>query len=251
MRRLAVAVLLLAGACGEDDGPSPAPLPRVMWVSSRWEWAAKEAAPGLTFRVELWTNGYVAQRAQDCVTLPRDLRVFVNDRPAEVIDPAGPQLGGLSGTEFRGCKRGGFAEAGPFTPEEARAVEVRVEEGGTVAVARLGSAVVEPRLGPVPAQVKLGDELVLPVFFDTYVTLGHAEITWQEGGATRRSASLVRSPDLRHVHLRMVGGPGPVQVTISGGYSETLNEIPMCQGFSNCELWRTPIVGPVSLEVVP
>jgi hypothetical protein len=254
MRRLAIALLLgsLLSAC-DDGGPAPAaPGPRTMWVSSRWEWASADAPPGLTVRVALWLERTTpAPRAEDCAKLPADLRVFVNDRAAEVVDAGGPQLGGLDGTEFRYCKNEGFAELGPFTPDEARALRVRVEEGGTVALAELGSGIVGPTPGPVPAQVKQGEELVLPVTFDDYLLLSHAELEWREGAATRRGASIVRHPDFRDVRLRMVGGPGPVQVTITGSYADATSQLPLCQGFTSCLLWKTALLGPITVEVLP
>jgi hypothetical protein len=244
--------LSLLAACGSDDGPAAAPPPisRSLEVSPRWEWSDVETGPGITVRVLLTlTQSFNRPGPQDCGVLPSDLRVLVNDRPATIVDPGGPLMGGLSGTEFRYCKHQGFLEAGPFTAAAVRDLRVRTEEGTTVSYAELGSLIRTAKLGAVPAQVKLGEALSLPVETEPYPFISHAELEWQEGDTTRRRGAVVGRVD-RIWQVRAVAGPGRVKITLVG-MALNFDKAPRCEGFFDCRTEMLTLLGPIDVEVLP
>jgi hypothetical protein len=251
---LGLGLLSLLGACESgENGISPAPAPkRMLTVEPRWELGAADAGPGITVRVTLGIFS-AATSPQDCASLPPDLRIFVNDRPATIVDPGGPLLSGLSGTDFRYCKNAAFAEVGPFTVEALRDVRVRVEEAGSVAQAELGSVVVQPKVAPLPAQVKLGDVLSLPLEMaaSPAAFINQVELEWQEGGVARRRGAIASAGEVDRIpQVRVVGGPGRVTVTVLG-MANDFGRPPRCEGFSSCLTNHILAVGPLALDVLP
>jgi hypothetical protein len=194
-----------------------------------------------------------APAAKDCPRLPESARVLVNGVVADVVDPGGPSLGGPDGTTFLACKREAFAEVGPLTRAEVANVRVSLEEAGRVAEATLGDLVTEPKLrAAAPAQVKIGAELVLAVDLPYNVRLSYAELAQTDGGRTHRRGGpafrVLRNDDL---HCWVSGRPGPATLTLSGETYTDRESVAHCDGFTTCEITRTVLLGPLTVELTP
>jgi hypothetical protein len=201
----------------------------------------------------------------DCPRLPAGVQLLINSQAATVIDPGGPQLGGASGTDAKGCHRQAFAEAGPFPGFGGNQVSVELRHEGATAravfdkvlpgeAAGLEAKAVDPSSG-----IRVGDEVVVAGkgldFIARRPTI--AEVYFMDG-QLQRSYSDWASLKADGVRFRAGGLPGAAFVVIHLEPSSFSQEGGgQALGASRCEGWRAcngsdaSTIGPLPLQLLP